>query len=176
MNVRIATIAGAVLLLSACGGSKSSSSGGSANATSGSTSGTAPSTISTQKVTGAGIVLVDSQGDALYSPAQEQGGKILCTGGCTAVWVPLTLPAGTAAPTAASNVPGKIGVVKRPGGKRQVTWNGNPLYTFVQDAGSGRVTGDGAKDSFGGMSFTWHVAIVGKSTAPSTTTNGGYHY
>ena len=102
---------------------------------------------------------------------------ILCTGGCTAVWViPLTLPAGMTSPTAASNLPGKLGVVTRPDGKRQVAWTGKPLYTFVQDAGSGRVTGDGATDSFGGMSFTWHVAIVGKKAVPSTTTNGGYHY
>jgi predicted lipoprotein with Yx(FWY)xxD motif len=175
VNVRIATIAGAILLLSACGGSKSSNSHGSANAASSSTSGTAASTVSTRKVSGAGIVLVDSQGDALYFPAQEQGGKILCTGGCTAVWVPLTLPAGMAAPTAASNLPGKLGVVKRPGGKRQVTWNGDPLYTFAQD-GSGKVTGNGATDSFGGVSFTWHVALVGTRPAPSTTTQGGYGY
>ena len=165
-----------VLALSACGGSMSSSSGSSATSTAGSSE-TAASMVSTQKVSGAGIVLVDSRGDALYSPAQEQGGRILCTGGCTAVWIPLTLPAGMTAPTAASNLPGTLGIVKRSDGKRQVVWNGKPLYTFVQDAGSGKVTGDGATDSFGGMSLTWHVAIVGKKAAPSTTTtSGGYHY
>ena len=169
-------VACTVLALSACGGSKSSSSGSSATSTARSNSGTAASTVSTQKVSGAGIVLVDSRGEALYSPTEEQGGRILCTGGCTAVWGPLTLPAGTTAPTAASNLPGKLAVVTRPDGKRQVTWNGKPLYTFVQDAAPGRVTGDGATDSFGGMSFTWHVAIVGKKAAPSTTTSGGYHY
>ena len=164
-------IAGAVMLLSACGGSKNS-----VSTSSSSTSGTAVSTVSTRNVSGAGTVLVDAKGDALYSPAQEHGSKILCTGGCTAVWVPLTLPAGMAAPTAASNVPGKLGFVKRPGGKRQVTWNSNPLYTFVEDAGPGRVTGNGATDSFGGKSFTWHVAVVGTEPAPSTTTKGGYRY
>ncbi len=61
---------------------------------------------------------------------------------------------------------------------RSPSWNGKPLYTFVQDARSGRVTGNGATDSFGGMSFTWHAAIVGKTAAPSktTTTNGGCDY
>jgi predicted lipoprotein with Yx(FWY)xxD motif len=165
MKVRLAIIAGAVLVLRACGGSKSSNSSGSTTA----------STVSTQKVSGS-TVLVDAQGDALYSPAQEQGGTIRCTGACTAIWVPLTLPAGDSAPTPASNLPGKLGVVTRPDGKRQVTWNGKPLYTFAADGGPGKVTGDGAKDTFGGVSFTWHAEIVGGKPAPPTTTQHGYGY
>jgi hypothetical protein len=37
-----------------------------------------------------------------------------------------------------------------------VTYNGKRLYTFALDK-PGKVTGDGARDSFGGRSFTWHV-------------------
>jgi len=152
-------IGAAALLLSACGGSKSS----------------APNTVSTQKVSSAGTILVDAKGDALYSSAQEQDGTVRCTGGCAAIWVPLTLPASVTSPTAASSVPGKLAVVRRPDGKRQVTWNGHPLYTFAEDTGSGSVMGNGAKDSFSGMSFTWHVAVA-TGAAPATTTTGGGGY
>jgi predicted lipoprotein with Yx(FWY)xxD motif len=167
MAVRLAILAGAVLALSACGGSKSGSPAVAVNAT---------ATVTAQKVSGTGTVLVDAKGDALYSPAEEHGGKILCTGGCTAVWIPLTLRAG-ATPSAGSGVPGKLGVVKRPEGTRQVTWNGSPLYTFADDGGPGDVMGNGATDSFSGMSFTWHVAMAGSGTTTTpSTTKGGYGY
>jgi predicted lipoprotein with Yx(FWY)xxD motif len=173
MTVRLALLAGAVLALSACGGSKSNSPAPAANAKS---AVSAKSTVSTKSVSGAGTVLVDAKGDALYSPAQEKGGKILCTGGCTAVWVPLTVASGTT-PTAGQGVSGKLGVVKRPAGRRQVTWNGSLLYTFANDGGPGHVTGNGATDSFSGMSFTWHVATAGGTPAPApSTTKGGYGY
>jgi predicted lipoprotein with Yx(FWY)xxD motif len=53
-----------------------------------------------------------------------------------------TATAGSNSGTAASTLSTEkvSGVVTRPDGKRQVAWNGNPLYTFVQDAGSGKVT------------------------------------
>jgi predicted lipoprotein with Yx(FWY)xxD motif len=160
MKVLIATLAGALLVASGCGSSKSNSA----------------ATVSTQKVSGAGTVLVDSKGKALYSPAQEQDGTIRCTGSCTSIWIPLTLPTGRNAPTAASDVPGKLSVVKRPDGKRQVTWNGRPLYTFAEDTGPGSVMGNGATDKFSGMSFTWHVASTGATPPPTTTSGGGGGY
>ena len=167
MTIRLAILVGAVLALSACGGSKSGSPAPPANA---------KSTVTAQKVSGTGTVLVDAKGDALYSPAEEKGGTIHCTGGCTAVWVPLTVASG-ATPTAGSGVSGKLGVVKRPDGTRQVTWNGSPLYTFANDGGPGDVMGNGATDNFSGMSFTWHVATMGSAPAPATsTTKGGYGY
>jgi predicted lipoprotein with Yx(FWY)xxD motif len=167
MTIRLAILAGAVLALSACGGSKSSSPAPVANA---------KSTVTARQVSGTGTVLVDAKGAALYSPAEERGGKILCVGGCTAVWVPLTVRSGTT-PTAGSGVPGKLGVVTRPDGTRQVTWNGSPLYTFADDGGPGDVMGNGATDSFSGMSFTWHVATAGGTPAPApSTTKGGYGY
>lgn len=167
---------GVALVLSACGGSNKSS-GGSLATTTASSTGSATQTVSMQKIGGVSI-LVDANGDALYSPAQEKGGTILCTGGCTAVWVPLTLPAGTGEPTAAGALAGKLGIVRRPDGKRQVTWNGKPLYTFIQDGGPGKVSGDGVSDHFGGKSFTWHVARTAGEAAPAapatTQTSGGY--
>ena len=117
-------------------------------------------TVSVADVEGVGDVLVDPQGDALYSPDQESGGKVLCTDACTSIWVPLTVSAGDQ-PTGSSEVKAKLGVVMRPDGASQVTFEGKPLYTFVEDGGPGTVTGNGFSDSFGGTSFTWHVAATG---------------
>ena len=60
-----------------------------------------------------------------------------------------------------------------------MTFDGKPLYTFVED-GAGKVTGDGFSDDFGGTHFVWTVASSGggSSDAGATTTqaapSGGY--
>ncbi len=136
--------------LAACGGSGDNNDSATA-ATS--------NTVSTANVDGANV-LVDSKGEALYTNDQDRSGMIGCATGCTAIWPPLTTD-GT--PTKSSEVSGTIGVVKRPDGTRQVTLDGTPLYRFTQDGGPGKVTGDGAKDSFGGKQFSWHVVSTGKS-------------
>jgi predicted lipoprotein with Yx(FWY)xxD motif len=140
------------LVLVACGGNG----GGSATA--------APDSSKTVSLDG--DVLVDSQGAALYSSDQEKGGTVRCTGGCTSIWLPLAAPS-SGQPTAASGVSGKLGVLKRPDGARQVTLDGRPLYRFAKDGAPGKVTGDGVSDSFGGQRFTWHVEGTGNSTGDS---------
>lgn len=162
-----AALALAVLALSACGGS------GNAASPAASTTGSSD-TVSTADVQGVGTVLVDSKGMALYSPDQEKSGNIMCTTGCTAVWVPLTV---SGSPTGSSDIASKLGTVMRPDGATQVTFDGKPLYTFAEDSGPDTVTGNGAKDQFGGQSFTWHVAApAGTVTTTSTSSGGGYGY
>jgi predicted lipoprotein with Yx(FWY)xxD motif len=134
------------LALGACG---SSDDGGGSSAA---------KTVSAKQVSGVGSVLVDSRGRALYTPEQEARGKILCTGECLSFWQPLVARSGT--PTGAGN----LGVVRRPDGKRQVTRDGKPLYTFSEDS-RGKVTGDGFKDDFGGRHFVWHAVLESGSTA-----------
>ena len=65
--------------LAACGSSKSSSSS--------STSASAPTppkassgTVSVKSISGAGNVLVDSKGNALYTNTKDSGSKVACTG------------------------------------------------------------------------------------------------
>src|SRR6476646_3457487 len=112
-------------------------------------------TVALAKVSGVGQVLVDSKGFALYSPKQDSSRMIRCTGSCTAIWVPLTVKG---SPTGDSSVAGKLGTVMRPDGRRQVTFDGKPLYTFVEDSSPKTVNGDGASDQFGGVHFNWKVA------------------
>jgi predicted lipoprotein with Yx(FWY)xxD motif len=118
-------------------------------------------TVTTKQIAGVGTVLVDRGGGALYAPDQEAGGRIRCVGACTSIWKPLTIASGK--PTGVV----KLGVIRRPDGTRQVTSGGRPLYGFVQDQ-PGKVSGNGASDSFGGRRFTWHVI-----TAKGAPANGG---
>jgi len=161
------TVVVAALGLAACGGTA----GGASNSGS---STAKPATVSVRQVSGVGSVLVDASGRALYTPAQEAHGKILCSGACVAIWRPA--PAGGHNPTASGNA-GKLAVVRRANGVRQVTVNGMPAYTFVQD-NPGKVTGNGAKDAFGGRKFTWHVLLasgkVGATSNKPTSSSGGY--
>lgn len=86
-------------------------------------------------------VLAANNRHTLYSLSVEKHGKFICTGSCLATWIPLIVPAGVK-PTG----PVALGTVKRPNGKRQVSFNGRPLYTFASDTGPGEANGDGFKD------------------------------
>jgi predicted lipoprotein with Yx(FWY)xxD motif len=147
----------ASLVLAACGGGGSSST---------STPAATSTTVAVKPVSGIGNVLVDSAGKALYSSNVEAGGKVMCTGACTSFWKPLTVGSGN--PTAASGA-GKLSVVKRPDGTRQVALDGKPLYTFAQDA-PGKVQGNGFSDDFAGQHFTWTAVLAGGKSSGSTTT------
>jgi predicted lipoprotein with Yx(FWY)xxD motif len=152
---------GIALAMAASGGQSSSKSGG--------------ATVSVKTIGSAGRVLVDAKGRALYSSDQERRGMVLCTGSCLSFWQPVTV-SGT--PTKGGSLAGKLAVVRRPDGGRQVTYNGRLLYSFKLDK-AGKVTGDGFKDAFGRQKFTWRVAHpIGVSSAPSTTatTTTPYHY
>jgi predicted lipoprotein with Yx(FWY)xxD motif len=158
------SIALAAAALTACGSGSQQAQKSSAAPASGKST-----TVSLASVSGVGKVLVDSKGFALYSPKQDTSQMIRCTGSCTSIWVPLTVKG---SPTADSNLSGKIGTAMRPDGRMQVTFNGKPLYTFAEDSSPKTVSGNGATDSFGGHSFTWHVASLGKTTAPSGGSGG----
>jgi predicted lipoprotein with Yx(FWY)xxD motif len=106
-------------------------------------------------------VLVDREGRTLYTAAVEEGGKILCTGGCVAFWEPLLGSAGDAESTDLD-----LGVVERPDGASQLTFEGLPLYTFTEE-GPGELTGDGFVDDFRGTTFEWQAARSGGGTEPA---------
>ena len=126
-------------------------------------------TVSVESINGVGDVLVDSQGAALYTADQEADGKVRCTASCAATWLPLTLQDG-AEPT--GDVADELGVARRPGGERQVTFDGKPLYRFADDPMAGEVTGDGLSDTFDGERFSWQVAKAesGSSDHPQRST------
>lgn len=173
-----AAVAG-VLTLAACGSSGGSGSHGSTAAG----GGNAAVTVQVRTVAGHSGVLVSGSGRTLYVSDQENGMVLCKTSACTAVWVPLTVPSGST-PTGPSQVAGKLSTMAGAGGKSQVAFDGRPLYTFAFDHGAGQLGGNGAHDSFGGTSFSWHAATVSgpmagapaTSSAPSTSGGGGGGY
>lgn len=102
-----------------------------------------------------------------------------CTGSCPSIWPPLI---STGTPRATGGAAASLlGIITRPGGARQVTYNGHPLYTFSGDTAPGQVNGE-AINSFGGI---WYVLDpsghpLTASSSPTTTTSpsggGGYSY
>jgi predicted lipoprotein with Yx(FWY)xxD motif len=155
----------AVLAIAACGGGGSSSGASSAAA-----SDTSSTTVSVQHLPSVGSVLVDHAGKPLYSSNLEATGRVVCdTAACNAFWKPLTLNGGK--PTASPGA-GKLGVITRPDGSKQVTVNGKPLYTFSEDS-PGKATGNGFTDNFGGHHFTWNVVRVGGTTASAPASGSG---
>ena len=112
-------------------------------------------------------ILVNRQGMSLYSLSVERHGKFTCkNAACLSLWKPLTVAKGTK-PTGISG----LGTVKRPDGKRQVTYHGGPLYRFADDHKRGDVKGNGFKDV-----GTWKIVTVGKAKASSPPPPPTYTY
>jgi predicted lipoprotein with Yx(FWY)xxD motif len=109
------------------------------------------------ETTRAGTVLADNHGLTLYyySADKRGSGKSVCTGGCATAWPPLAAP--VKAP-AGVRLPGPLGIITRPGGLRQVTINGLPIYLYAGDKAPGQETGNG-------MAGSWHVIKIRATAA-----------
>lgn len=87
-------------------------------------------------------ILVNLRGLSLYSLSAERNGRFICTdSACLSLWKPLLIAPGKRPAGAPS-----LSTVKRPNGKRQVTYRGRPLYRFSEDRRQGDVRGEGFKD------------------------------
>jgi predicted lipoprotein with Yx(FWY)xxD motif len=104
-------------------------------------------------------ILVTSSGRTLYSLSAETHGRFVCTGACLTTWPPLILKGG-AKPVGVRG----LSSIRRPDGRRQVTYRGKPLYRFVSDTKKGDVGGEGFKDV-----GTWHAAVAPKGSSSHRT-------
>jgi predicted lipoprotein with Yx(FWY)xxD motif len=103
----------------------------------------APQTVKAARIAGLGTVLTTSGGLTLYHYTDEHGGKIDCKGACATLWPPL-LVKGSAKPTAGPGLTAsKLGTIRRPDGRLQVTYNGLALYRYAPDRKAGDVKGQG---------------------------------
>src|SRR6476646_2673360 len=162
--------AGALLLLAAlavagCGGGGSSSSG-------------PPTTPSGAAATvgvsneGLGNILVNSQGRTLYLFTRDSGTMSECSGACAVNWPPLKA---SGKPTIGSGANASLtSTTSRPGGSKQVTYNGHPLYLFKGDKSPGDTNGQGL-NAFGGSWYALSAAGDKVSKQPSSS-GGGYGY
>jgi len=108
-----------------------------------------PATALKTETTRVGRVLASSRGLTLYYYGEDKpgSGTSVCTGACATAWPPLAAP--VKAPSGV-RLPGKLGVITRPNGVKQVTLNGYPLYRHTGDKAPGQATGNGIEGS-------WHV-------------------
>ena len=98
-----------------------------------------------------GRMLFDSRGRAIYLFTKEKGSRSRCYGQCAVAWPPVFT---RGKPRARSGVDRDLlGTTRRRDGRRQVTYNGHPLYYYISDVRSGQVTCQNVVE-FGG---TWLV-------------------
>ena len=163
----LSAAAAGLLVLAGCGaaGNTAAASGPSASGT----------TV-TVRDAGGMSVLATSSGQTLYASDQEKG-KVLCrSSACVAVWQPLTVSA-QQKPTSSGGASVHLSTIKRQDGSRQVSFDGQPLYTFSFDHSPGQVNGDGQNDSFDGTDFTWHAATpTGTAPTSGSSKGSGYSY
>jgi predicted lipoprotein with Yx(FWY)xxD motif len=83
-----------------------------------------------------GRILADGRGRALYLFTRDDG-RSRCYGDCADAWPPFLTKG---APRAGDRVRQKLlGTVKRSDGRKQVTYDGHPLYYYVGDDEPGEV-------------------------------------
>jgi predicted lipoprotein with Yx(FWY)xxD motif len=98
-----------------------------------------------------GTILVNADGSTLYLFEADKPNKSTCSGACVSAWPPLI---SDTTPTAAPGTQAaKLGTIATAGGRRQVTYNGHPLYLYVGDQKAGDTKGQGL-DQFGAE---WYV-------------------
>lgn len=111
--------------------------------------------VKTGTVSGLGTVLVNGEGLTLYLFVPDKhSGKSTCYGRCALAWPPLVLPTATTEPLAGAGVnTSLLGTTDRSDGTVELTYNGWPLYTWVNDTEPGQATGQ-ALNNDGGL---WYV-------------------
>jgi predicted lipoprotein with Yx(FWY)xxD motif len=126
-------------------------------------------------------ILVNSKGLTLYHLSSERTGSIACNGICATFWIPVLATSGK--PTLGKGViVSKVGTIKRPDGKVQLTYNHYALYHYYLDKKPGQTGGEGFATGTG----SWYaIATSGKLVKPkkgsstsstTTTSGGGYGY
>ncbi len=98
-----------------------------------------------------GKILQDSRGRTLYLFTRDKRKKSRCYGDCARAWPPLVTKGRPVAIRGARQR--ELGTVRRGGGKRQVTYNGHPLYYYVDEDEPNEVLCQ-AVTEFGGV---WYV-------------------
>ncbi len=88
--------------------------------------------------TNLGKLVVNAKGRTLYTFTRDKPNKDVCVKikTCTSIWPPVTTKG---RPVAGPGIQkSKLGSIKLPNGKHQVTYFGHPLYTYSGDTGPGQ--------------------------------------
>jgi predicted lipoprotein with Yx(FWY)xxD motif len=109
-----------------------------------------PASVTTKTVGGLGKILVNAQGQVLYT-FTKNGVSVPCNASCLTIWPAVVLSTGVTTPIGGPGV-GTLGTTTV-NGPTQVTVGGLPLYTYAGDSAPGVANGNNLT-SFGG---TWKV-------------------
>jgi len=120
------------------------------------------------EVTPVGKVLANPHGMTVYYYSKDRpgSGTSACTGTCARQWRPVLAPVRI---PAGMTLPGPLGSITLPDGKRQVTINGYPIYRYAGDKAPGQASGNGIKGK-------WHVIKLTGSGSGGSGSGGGYGY
>ena len=170
-----AGLAAATVMLAACGSSAASSPSAGSTANVVVPAGSGIKTVSISQ----GKVLTNAKGRTLYWYAIDTANKSNCNGKCATFWPPV--PASTK--VSGVSLPGKFGSITRSDGSKQLTYDGHPLYTFVEDTAPGTDKGNGITTSGGNTADLWWAVTpsgaklaVAPKTSSSSGASGGYGY
>ncbi|MER5280831.1 hypothetical protein ABT025_34565 [Streptomyces sp. NPDC002809] len=121
-----------------------------------------------------GTILVDGEGRTLYLWEADTSSKSTCNGDCATAWPPVTV---TGKPVAGKGAKASLlGTTTRDDGRKEVTYNGHPLYRYAGDTSAGDTNGQGSN----GFGAAWYVLdtagnkITEAPPSPSSSNNGGY--
>ena len=115
------------------------------------------------RMTSLGTVLVDSHGHTLYLFRKDTGRRSHCSGSCAQAWPPLLTRAKPKARGGAKQ--SMLSTSRRANGKRQVLYNGHPVYRYAFDSAPGDTFGEGL-NAFGARWFV--VAPSGRAVTSSS--------
>jgi predicted lipoprotein with Yx(FWY)xxD motif len=94
-----------------------------------------------------GTYLVATNGMTLYQYSQDTSGVSNCSGQCATFWPPYTVST-SGSLAGGIGINGTISTITRADGKKQITYNGKPLYFWQGDSKSGDTTGQNVNGFF----------------------------
>jgi predicted lipoprotein with Yx(FWY)xxD motif len=97
-----------------------------------------------------GRILADGTNRTIYLFTRDQGTSSTCYGACSTAWPPVLT---NGAPRVGGGLSKPLGTTRRRDGTVQVTYNGHPLYYYVNDVKPGEILCQNV-DEFGG---TWLI-------------------
>lgn len=147
-----AAIAAVAIGVAACGGGATAQTGGNPyGGTAAKQQPTAAGAAIAVRSTPLGNILVGAGGHTLYLFEADRLNVSNCRGACLSLWPPFTV--GGKPQARGGALASKIGTIPAGSGKRQVTYNGHPLYYYAADQKPGDTTGEGL-NQFGAV---WDV-------------------
>jgi predicted lipoprotein with Yx(FWY)xxD motif len=95
-----------------------------------------------------GPILFAGNGRALYAFTKDSKNRRKCSGECLKAWPPFLVKLAPKAGKGAKR--SLLGTIRASGGKRQVTYKGQPLYYYIGEKRPGQVLCQGVNE-FGGL-------------------------